>query len=85
MAQMNVSVPDPMKDWCEQQVTSGRYSTTSDYVRDLIRKDQDTRMSTSVLQALADEGLSSGVSERSLDEIFDLAKERAAAALLNED
>ena len=85
MAQMNVSVPDPMKDWCEQQVKSGRYSTTSDYVRDLIRKDQDTRMSTSVLQALADEGLSSGVSERSLDEIFDLAKERAAAALLNED
>ncbi len=77
MAQMNVSVPDPMKDWCEAQVRQGRYSTTSDYVRDLIRRDQDSRAGVKALQAAIDEGLASGISPRSLDEILAEARARA--------
>ncbi len=77
MAQMNVSVPDPMKDWCEAQVRKGRYSTTSEYVRDLIRRDQDNRSGVTALQAAIDEGLASGVSPRSLDEILTEARARA--------
>ena len=77
MAQMNVSVPDPMKDWCEAQVRKGRYSTTSDYVRDLIRRDQDNRAGVKALQAAIDEGLASGVSPRTLDEILAEARTRA--------
>jgi antitoxin ParD1/3/4 len=41
MATMNVSLPDPMKDWVEAQVSADRYSNASDYVRDLIRRDQE--------------------------------------------
>ena len=41
MATMNVSLPDPMKQWVEAQARTGRYSNASDYVRDLIRKDQE--------------------------------------------
>ena len=41
MATMNVSLPDPMKDWVEAQAGTGRYANASDYVRDLIRRDQD--------------------------------------------
>src|SRR6185437_15736805 len=37
MATMNVSLPDPMKEWVEAQAATGRYSNASDYVRDLIR------------------------------------------------
>jgi antitoxin ParD1/3/4 len=33
MATMNVSLPDPMKDWMEDQVKTGQYSNASDYVR----------------------------------------------------
>ena len=40
MATMNVSLPDPMKDLVEAQAKTGRYSNASDYVRDLIRRDQ---------------------------------------------
>ena len=40
MATMNVSLPDPMKDWVDAQIAGGQYSSASDYVRDLIRKDQ---------------------------------------------
>jgi antitoxin ParD1/3/4 len=35
MATMNVSLPDPMKDWVEAQAKTGRYLNASDYVRDI--------------------------------------------------
>ena len=76
MAQMNVSVPDPMKDWCQAQVRKGRYSTTSDYVRNLIRRDQDS-IGVMALQAAIDDGLASGISPRTLDDIMAEAKARA--------
>jgi len=63
MATMNVSLPDPMKDWVEAQTRTGRYSNTSDYVRDLIRRDQDRQSAISELQVLVDEGLASGKPE----------------------
>lgn len=77
MAQMNVSLPDPLKNWCESQVREGRYSTTSDYVRELIRRDQDARSGIRALQAAIEKGLASGISERSLDEILAEARARA--------
>src|SRR3989339_571910 len=40
MATMNVSLPDPMREWVETQVKTGEYANTSDYIRDLIRHDQ---------------------------------------------
>ena len=75
MTQMNISVPEPMKAWCEGQVEEGRYATTSDYVRDLIRKDQERKTGIAKLQAAIDEGFASGVSPYTLDQI----KERVRA------
>lgn len=66
MATMNVSLPDPMKDWVEERVKSGRFANASDYVRDLIRRDQERR--EALVQALI-EGEQSGVSRRSVREI----------------
>lgn len=40
MASMNVSVPDPMRDWVQRRIDAGQYASVSDYVRDLIRRDQ---------------------------------------------
>ncbi len=85
MAQMNVSVPDPMKDWCEAQVRQGRYATTSDYVRDLIRRDQDAQSGVRALQDAIDEGLASGLGKRSLDEILLEARARAESTPRHED
>lgn len=69
MATMNVSLPDPMKDWVEAQAQSGRYSNASDYVRDLIRKDQERREKISVMQRLVDDGLASGTGTRSMEQL----------------
>lgn len=60
MATMNVSLPDLMKDWVEKRANSGRYSNASDYVRDLIRKDQERQQAIDVLQSAISEGLESG-------------------------
>ena len=40
MASMNISLPDPMRDYVQDRIDSGRYASVSDYVRDLIRRDQ---------------------------------------------
>ncbi len=60
MATMNVSLPDPMKAWVERQAESGRYGNASDYIRDLIRRDQEKREALAALQAAITEGVESG-------------------------
>ncbi|MFN2258597.1 MAG: type II toxin-antitoxin system ParD family antitoxin [Parasphingopyxis sp.] len=70
MAQMNVSIPTKLKYWAESRVAEGRYASTSDYVRDLIRRDQDAAGEMSWLNEAIDEGLASPPSERSVAEIM---------------
>ena len=41
MSTMNISLPDTLKSFVDDQVKSGGYGTSSEYVRELIRKDQD--------------------------------------------
>ena len=74
MATMNVSLPDAMKDWVEVQTRSGRYSNASDYVRDLIRRDQERSGKIAHMQALVTEALESGISGKSMDEILKEAR-----------
>jgi antitoxin ParD1/3/4 len=40
MSTMNVSLPDEMRDFVERQVREGAYSTSSEYIRGLIRRDE---------------------------------------------
>jgi antitoxin ParD1/3/4 len=41
MPQVNLSLPPALKDWVDTKVAEGRYASASDYVRDLVRRDQD--------------------------------------------
>ncbi len=78
MATMNISLPDPMKRWAETQTQSGRYSNVSDYVRDLIRRDQDVTDKIVRLQKHVDEGRASGLSEETMEDIRARALRQAA-------
>jgi antitoxin ParD1/3/4 len=40
MQTMNISLPDPMKQYVEDQVAAGDYSSASEYMRELVRADQ---------------------------------------------
>ncbi|MEO3432946.1 type II toxin-antitoxin system ParD family antitoxin [Inquilinus sp. CAU 1745] len=63
MATMNISLPDPMKVWVESQTDGVRYGNASDYMRDLIRKDQERQAAIASLQAAITEGVESGEAE----------------------
>jgi antitoxin ParD1/3/4 len=74
LATMNVSLPDPLKDWVEAQIETGRYANASDYVRDLIRRDQDSK--ERLVDAL-EKGAASGKSQRKIEDVFASARARA--------
>lgn len=62
------------------QARSGRYSNAIDYVRDLIRRDQERADKLVERQRLITEGLESGVSERTMGEVLDTARQQARNA-----
>ncbi|OYW99631.1 MAG: antitoxin [Bosea sp. 32-68-6] len=80
MATMNISLPDQMKAWVEAQTETGRYGNASDYVRDLIRRDQEKRDSIARIQAI-DEGVRSGIGTRTMDELWAESCRRAGVQL----
>ncbi len=58
---MNVSLPRSQKDFVDQQVQQGSFSTVSDYIRDLIRREQRA-IAREELERKLIEGLQSGAS-----------------------
>lgn len=67
---MNIALPDPLRAYVASRVESGQYGNTSEFVRDLIRKDQREQRVLR-LRALLEEGLASGPASE------DTAEERA--------
>lgn len=77
MATMNISLPDPMREWVESQIEGGQYSNNSDYVRDLIRKDRQRAEKLQALQEAITKGFESGdAGLLDMDEIRQEARKR---------
>ena len=49
MSTMNISLPAALKSFVDQQVAKRGYGTSSEYVRELIRRDQDRQQLRSLL------------------------------------
>lgn len=79
MATMNISLPDSMKTWVETQTQGGAYSNSSDFIRDLIRRDQERRGKIGMVQALVDEARNTGISAASMADVRRTALERLAS------
>jgi antitoxin ParD1/3/4 len=72
MPQMNISIPEGLKGWIDIRLADGRYSSTSDYVRDLVRRDQESAGDeTAWLQAEIDKGLASPTLDRDAFQVID--------------
>lgn len=55
MSSLNISLPEPLKDYVESRVQGGDYGTPSEYVRELIRRDKELRLArleTELIEAL---------------------------------
>ena len=62
-----ITLTDKQDEWIKSQVTNGDYTNESEYFRDLIRREQDKFR---ILKAAVENGLASGVSNRTVDEIW---------------
>ena len=62
MQSMNISLPDPLKAFVDGQLATGRYSSVSEYVRELIRMDEK-RKGEEQLETLLLEGLQGEATE----------------------
>lgn len=70
---MNISLPDSLKQFIDQQVAERGYSTSSEYLRDLIRKELDREK----LRGLLLEGAESPIDTESDADFFEALRERA--------
>jgi len=73
MATMNISLPDDMRSAVDAQTEARGYGTSSEYVRDLIRRDLDRQ----ALRALLDEGRASAQDEPITENTFRALRDRA--------
>ncbi len=72
MSQLNVTIPPALRSWIDYRVAEGRYTSASDLVRDLLRRDQEAAAEeTEWLRGLIAEGLASGVSSEKPETIID--------------
>jgi len=72
MSTMNISLPDSLKSFVDEQVSSRGYGTSSEYVRELIRRDQE-RMR---LRSLLLEGAASASTAPATGAYFDGLRDR---------
>jgi antitoxin ParD1/3/4 len=76
MGTMNISLPDDMKAFVDRQVAERGYGTSSEFVRDLIRKEQELQE----VRALILEGMASPKAREADADYFQQYRERAAKA-----
>ena len=76
MTRKTITISEPMEAWVKSQIDSGRYGNDSEYFRDLIRRDQERRQAELDLRALIEEGLNSGISDRTPEDIRRDVRER---------
>jgi antitoxin ParD1/3/4 len=76
MATMNISLSDDLKQFVDQQVAEHAYTSTSEYLRELIRQRRREKAAEFLRQLIA-EGLASGPATPIEPDYFDKMRERA--------
>ncbi len=71
MATMNISLPVGLKEYVESRVAGGDFSTVSDFMRDVLRREQQKHLAyIAYSKSSIKEGLESGICEESVDDVF---------------
>ena len=80
MVKKSISVTEQQNSWIKAQIKTGHYGNESEVVRELIRerqlRDQETPAEIEAIRAALVEGEESGFSDRSVDEIWEDARQR---------
>ena len=75
----SITVTDHQEKWIKAQVESGQYGNDSEYFRDLLRRDEEQNAKFQALKAAIQEGLDSGVSDKTVLDVWREAEERYTA------
>lgn len=76
-----ITLSDAQDIWIKAQIARGLFTSDSEYIRDLVRRDQEEQGKLAELRKAMNEGIYSGLSERSLDDIWAEGEERAKRGL----
>lgn len=80
MAGVTITLPDDLSDWAEAQAAAENRASVAVYVRDLVERERVKQQKIAALQQKIDEGLASGFSEKTLEEIWAEARRRSVAS-----
>ena len=76
---MSFALPESLREYIDERVRSGGYGNTSEYLRDLIRQDQQAEAAQRLRRFIAD-GLESGDGRAATDEVIAELRDRALAS-----
>ena len=83
MVKKSISVTDRQDEWIKAQIASGHFGNESEVVRELIRerqiREQETPAELEAIRTALIEGEKSGLSNSSVDEIWEKARTRRKA------
>ena len=79
LVKKSITVTDRQEQWIRAQVASGEYGNDSEYFRDLIRCDQERNAQFRALKQAIQDGLESGVGDKTVREIWAEAEQRYRA------
>jgi antitoxin ParD1/3/4 len=71
-----ITLTSKLDEWIKSQTNGGEFTNDSEYIRDLIRRDRDQKSKLLALRAAIQEGLDSGVSDRTVGDIWAEAEAR---------
>jgi len=71
-----ITVTDQQDDWIKTRIAAGEFTKDSEYIRDLIRRDQTRFSDIEAIRAALIEGEESGVSDQSPQEVREAVKKR---------
>lgn len=71
-----ITLTDQQNRWIKTRITAGSFTNDSEYIRDLIRRDQEESVKFRALKAAIQEGLDSGVSDKTVPQIMQEVESR---------
>lgn len=78
MRRKTITVTEQQNSWIKSQIESGKYGNDSEYLRELVRKDQEYKKSVDLLRSALIEGEQSGISDLTMDDIWSKVKDKHA-------
>jgi antitoxin ParD1/3/4 len=70
MAKLSIRLPDKMKQFVDDQTQSGQFANEEAYIQELISQEQDRQRDVARIQGIVDEGIASGESDESMQDIL---------------